>query len=493
MEVFDFYRKEFKRIPSPLISISFSNPYRQGSQLDPIYESGWNRKSGWLKLVHVCRKWRRIVLASPSRLDLSFDMTARNPGHMKTIFSPRLPPIPIRIDYVHGAQTYNDLCRVVTALKHRNRVRGIVFKGPDAHLGKLFKAMKSSPFPVLERLEICHSYLGSHLKLPPRVSAPNLRRLELCTVSFVSISQLLSSATALVDLSLQMDSIFGPSLTVSLVAYLQAMPCLACLSLTLSDRSPRAKIQVPSLKGETIVPLPKLTFFHFRGHRAFLDVLLAGLAAPALQAFDIELRDDDMSPLCQLGRFITEIEAEYYACRVPSFCSWSLQPLFCLYLATRSERTYILEPQFKFYSKDIIQIGNALAPKLAVVEELFLDSVDKNTSTPWHRLLELFRGVKILSVHYDIALDVAHSLQQEHGESAVVLPSLDEIKLRLEFSYDGEDERRSRLAAFEPIAAAREQGGRSVKVSCVDWRLKELSEFAFMVRCDLSSLKSPGF
>jgi hypothetical protein len=54
---------------------------------------------------------------------------------------------------------------------------------------------------------------------------------------------------------------------------------------------------------------------------------------------------------------------------------------------------------------------------------------------------------------HEIALNIAHSLQQEHGEPAVVL--LEEIKMRLKFSSHIAENHwqrrlRSDLAAFEP-------------------------------------------
>jgi hypothetical protein len=468
--------------------------------LVPAYERGWNRRSGWFTLAHVCRKWRRIMLASTSRLDLSLVIIAKNPGHIKTIFTPRLPPLPIRIDYEYGTSTYNDLGRMVAALKHRDRVRGIVFKGPDEHLEKLFKAMKF-PFPTLDRLEICHSC--GDLKLPPtflRGSAPRLRRLKLSTVLFASISRLLSSATALVELSLNIDTIIGPSPAESLVGYLQAMPCLRWFALTLREGYSPAKIQAHPMKGETVVPLPKLTFLHFCGHQAFLDALLAGLAAPSLQAFDIELLDNNMPSFCHLGRFITDIEAEYHAFRLVSLSEGS----FCLSLVTRSECLEDLNPHFRFYSRDIMQIANALSPKLAAVEELLLDYVDKPcASTPWRSFLELFCSIKILRLHRRIAVNIAHSLPQGLGEPEAVLPSLEEIELRYFRSHVAEDQRRSDLAAFEPFVVTRQQAGIPVKIfwSEVHYYLRcklysdyldRIGEWAFIFWCD-SWLKSPGF
>jgi hypothetical protein len=469
--------------------------------LVPIYERGWNRISGWFTLAHVCQKWRRVVLASTSRLDLSLVIIAENPGCMKTVLTPRLPPLPIRIDYEYGTLMYNDIGRMDAALKHRDRVRGIVFKGADEHLEIIFKAMKF-PFPALDRLEIYHSC--GDLKLPPtflRGSAPRLRRIILSPVLLASISRLLSSATALVELSLNIDTIIGPSPAESLVAYLQAMPCLRWFALTLRKGYSLAKIKAHPMKGETVVSLPRLTFLHFSGRQAFLDALLARLAAPSLQAFDIELLDNNMPPFCHLGRFITDIEAEYHAFRLVSLSEGS----FCLSLVTLSECLEDPNPHFRFYSRDIMQIAYALSPKLAAVEELLLDYPDKPwASTPWRSFLELFCSIKILRLHRRIAVNIGHSLPQKLGEPEAVLPSLEEIELRSNFrSHVAEDQRRSDLAAFEPFLVTRQQAGIPVKifwseVHCysrcklyLDY-LNRISEWAFMFWCD-SSLRSPGF
>ena len=42
--------------------------YRQDMELLPRYEIIWNSNDGWFKLTHVCRRWRRLVHLSPTRL-----------------------------------------------------------------------------------------------------------------------------------------------------------------------------------------------------------------------------------------------------------------------------------------------------------------------------------------------------------------------------------------------------------------------------------------
>jgi len=462
-----------------------SRRHQYESQLVPVYERQWNRKHGWFKLAHVCRKWRRIVLESPARLDLSLVLVEHNPGNVKTIR--RLPYLPIRIDYAHGIPTSNDVSRVVSALKQCDRVRGMVFKGRDSQLKKVFGEM-NRPFPALERLEIGPLSGVYHLPLvlPPTFlggSAPRLRRLKMSDVPLKSISQLLSSATALVELSLEIDTVFGPSPTASLVAYLQSMPCLRWLALKLPCAIFHTHIPASPENGGKIVPLSKLTFFHFYGRQVFLDGLVSGLAAPSLQTFDIDLnefRDGPLSPIRHISRFLADINSEYHGFRVIS----SGHSSFCLSLLACSECIDNPDPHFNFNSRRVMQISNALSPRLAIVEELFLISLHNSSpsATPWRRFLGLFHDVKVLRLQHNIMFDIAHSLQQDQGESVPVLPSLEEIELRTTSRSSEsavQDERRSAMEAFEPFIATLQQAGRPVKifwreVQDVTWRFESL-------------------
>ena len=137
-------------------------------------------------------------------------------------------------------------------------------------------------------------------------------------------------------------------------------------------------------------------------------------------------------------------------------------------------------PPFPFLSRRVMQISNALSPRLAIVEELFLISLHNlsPSATPWRRFLGLFHNVKVLRVQHNIMFDIAHSLQQDQGESVPVLPSPEEIELRTTSRSSEsavQDERRSAMEAFEPFIATLQQAGRPVKifwreVQDVTWR-----------------------
>jgi hypothetical protein len=151
---------------------------------------------------------------------------------MKTILSPRLQPLPIVIYYSLAPFDSKDISRLHSALRHHDRVCEIAIVGLKADFTKFLKDTKR-PFPILESLELRYGN-PSPLDLPTKFlggSTARLKRLQLDCVVFSSIARILSSATGLIELALEMDTAFGPSPEESLPAYLQAMPFLRRLRL----------------------------------------------------------------------------------------------------------------------------------------------------------------------------------------------------------------------------------------------------------------------
>ena len=324
------------------------------------------------------------------------------------------------------------------------------------------------PFPALERFEICCPCL---LKLPPtflRGSAPCLRCLKMLAIHFKSISQLLLSTTALVKLSLQIDTVFGPSPMTLLVAYLQNIPWLHRLTLSLPSLILPTSILAFSENGGRIVPLSKLTFFCFYGYQVFLDDLMSRLAALSLQTFSTKLPGSSISPIWHISWFIADINAEYHRFQVTLLHYGS----FKFSLLALSECINNPNPHFNFHSQDIMQISNTLSPRLAIVKKLFLISFYKLSppATPWcwHQFLRLFPNVKVLRLQYKIMFEITHSLQQDQGKSdTTVLYSLEEIKLHTwsrSMGSAAKDKWRSVMAAFKPSIASLQQAGHPVKI-----------------------------
>jgi len=57
----------------------------------------WSRERWWYKLVHVCRQWRSLILASPPHLGLCLVFTYRTPVARMLAHS---PPLPLIIDHL---------------------------------------------------------------------------------------------------------------------------------------------------------------------------------------------------------------------------------------------------------------------------------------------------------------------------------------------------------------------------------------------------------
>jgi hypothetical protein len=154
-----------------------------------------------------------------------------------------------------------------------------------------------------------------------------------------------------------------------------------------------------------------------------------------------------------------------------------------LSLLLHSERIDEPNPCFDFHSRDIMQISNALSPRLAVVEELLLDSFHIFFSPPaslWRRFLVLFHNVKVLRLQHSVMFVIARSLRLNQGQSAPVLPSLEEIVLYAPMGYATRDEHRSdAIEAFEPSIAALRRAGRPVKIVC-----REVEKMTFSYQDD---------
>ncbi|KAH8990408.1 hypothetical protein EDB86DRAFT_1774082 [Lactarius hatsudake] len=145
-------------------------------------DQGWNLERWWYKPIHVCRKWRHLVLSSPTRLDLHLVCTYGIPVEAMLSHS---PPLPIIIFYpeITGKTSAADEEGALFALQQRERVRRIQVTATTTILCNLFKAMDNE-FPMLERLAL-HSSTESRtgLMLPEKLQAPPLRHLTLSNIA----------------------------------------------------------------------------------------------------------------------------------------------------------------------------------------------------------------------------------------------------------------------------------------------------------------------
>jgi hypothetical protein len=478
------------RLPDEVLLEIFDS-YRQNildSHLQGVdqYDHQWRNKYAWFNLAHVCRRWRSVVFASSSRLDLNVIVGPEKPNHIKTILSGHLP---ILIDYLHfhqqgqGDITDSALWRMRAVLRHRDRVRGISisFRGgrDDDHWHVIFeKFMKATSyyFPALDNLVLSFpsdpqvGIPATFLRGPDQLHLP-LRRLRLDGVSFGSVSGLLLSATALTDLTLNvaynaagLDSSQGVGSF--LVACLQSMKSLRSLDLYLTTGGDLRLIsQHPTPKD--IVPLLKLTRFHYSGPTMSLNTLMSGISAPSLKYTRFILYN--RTPLLHFSRLIDDVTEEFRSVSVAFDVDH-----FRLLSSTHSGKIDHFNPSFRFHvncSPDSIKSINATpSTKLAMAQELALIIASRNLTRQEDvfslgEFLRQFRSVRVLRLN-QFMQEVGLYLQQDNGEA--MLPQLEEIELITCLTgYTDQDYQRrvaQALAAFEPFVSARERAGRIVKV-----------------------------
>jgi hypothetical protein len=420
------------------------------------------------------------MFASSFRLDLSITVGPRKPGHIKTILSGHLP---ILIDYsclyhywhLYGLEdiTGSALWRMRAALRHRDRVREISFRGCGVIFRKFIRATNYH-FPALESLDL-GSPCDQELDIPatflggPDQPDLRLRHLRLYGAFLASVSGLLLSATALTDLTLNVSSNADWSQGSFLLACLQGMQCLRSLDLT-TPNDPRDS-QSQHSTPKDIVPLLKLTHFVYSGPTIFLNNLMSGISAPSLQ--DAHFMLCIGLPLLYFSRIIDDVTEEFRSVSV----TFNLEDFYLL-SSTHSGKIDHLKPSLSFnvnrYPDSIKSINSPPSTKLAMAEELALTFFCWNI-TEWEHVFSLreflrqFRSVRVLRVKNPFLWEVGLYLQQDDGQA--ILPVLEEIELSISYWTRYSDEEYQRRAAkaladFEPFVSAREREGRSVKVYC---------------------------
>src|SRR6266404_2359916 len=167
-----------------------------------INESGlkpWKWK--WIRLVHVCRRWRQIIFASPNCLNLQLLCTDGTPVTKKLGC---WPDFPIALEYVNfNMVTPNDQVHIVTLLRQQpDRLRRLDLPLAYERARKMVIAMEK-PVPALTNLILRIKDVGFNIILPDWFLggfAPLLQEIIIQGIAFPALPKLLSSAQDLVSL-----------------------------------------------------------------------------------------------------------------------------------------------------------------------------------------------------------------------------------------------------------------------------------------------------
>ncbi|KAI0283791.1 hypothetical protein BC826DRAFT_1190147 [Russula brevipes] len=236
----------------------------------------------WHTLVHVCRRWRVLVFASPRRLNLR--LLCRGPRRVRAMLD-IWPALPIEINDAWMGEWREVLDNIIAALEHPDRVRSIALRPSSSSAWNALVAAMQVPLPELTYLWLWSpgvspvfpdSFLGG--------SARRLRTLKLANISFPAVSNLLLSASDLVDLSM-LDIHSGYISPDAFVACLSSLNRLEYLRLGFKSR--RSRPDQPSPPPQTRVVLPALTSLTFQGMADDLDDFLTRIDTPVLNKFSM--------------------------------------------------------------------------------------------------------------------------------------------------------------------------------------------------------------
>jgi hypothetical protein len=381
----------------------------------------------WPRLVHICRKWRRLVFASKRDLHLRLFCTHGTPV-MKALNC--WPALPIVVQYGGSleldAPAPEDDDDIIAALKHSNRVTSISVTITNPLLEKLSAIER--PFSELEDL-----ILFSHDSVLPTLPSAfgrgtRLRRLHLTRLAFSAIPLLLYSSMNLVDLRLHEVPNPWLSSPEALTDALSEMALLQSLSLHFLPTG-RLGVSPPSRKR---VVLPSLTLFDFQGITKYLEDFLAGINAPLLG--DIEatfFKEDIMSDLSQLGKFIDrmKIHKSYPQAHILS-SERSISISFIQPGVPTSIRLHVLCELFSEQLYSMTRLFILFSAFLAYVEDLRISTTRQPTqeddaySGEWSRSINLFRGVKWFHLDGSSSMTIVRALQQPNE---TVLPAMHKL------------------------------------------------------------------
>jgi hypothetical protein len=428
----------------------------------------WERQRWWYKLAQVSRRWRYIILASRSVLDLHLLCTYGVPVADMLAHSPSLP---LTIYYNNGdrTMTIEDEQGVLLALSHRDRLHRIALRMPAPNLDKFISTM-DEPFPILERMYIYSlTEEETGLTLPQTFQAPNLRRIHLWYSALPIRSPLLTSTVGLVYLSLggiPRSAYFPPSY---LLTRLALMPQLEKLGI--GFHSPiqnhdvvRQLLDTPIL---THITLPNLRVFSFRGVSAYLEGLLARISTPILSVLVVLFFNQLTFTVPWLFQTIqTSQNLRFNAVRL-AFCS-DFADLIVDPHSRQWDRPLhlrIMCRPFDWQVASAMQILATLSPVLSVVEVLTLSHEENSRSsethneidrTQWRELLRSFSNVKVLHLENEIVEALSHSLRSDDGEMTLeLLPNLEEL------SYSGGHDV---SGAFTSFINERQAAGHTVRL-----------------------------
>jgi F-box-like len=393
------------------------------------------REEAWQSLVHVCRRWRSIIFASPRYLNLQLVCSDTTPARdMLDVW----PALPLIISH-YGGYRAGGADNIIAVLERRDRVCQITVQSSNM---EIFLAAMQQPFPELTDLSLCFysttvpvvpdSFLGG--------SAPRLEHLLLDGIPFPGLPKLLLSATHLVDLYLSGIPHSGYISPDVMATSLFALTSLQ--RLTLKFRSPRS---CPGQASRRLPPstrsvLPVLSYFWFEGVTKYLEDLVACIDAPRLNKLNISFINDIVFDTPRFMQFISRTPMSR-ALKKAHLSLRNCDANLCFSSQASGDGDLyveILRQGLDWQLSSLEQFCTSSLPPLSMLKDLYIyedlnsepDWKDDIENGLWLQLLHPFTAVKNLYLSEEIALRIGPALQElAEGRTTEVLPALQNIFL----------------------------------------------------------------
>jgi F-box-like len=417
----------------------------------------------WHNLVHVCRRWRSVIFASPHHLSLRLVCKSRTPVR-KTLDAWPALPIGIQAHPIH-----EDEDNIVAALEHSDRVSRIELSGLTGFQLERCASVMQEQFPPLTFLwlelydpiapVLTDAFLGG--------SAPRLRTVLLNGIPFPTLPRLLLTSSDLVNIQLWNIPVTGYFSPEVLAICLSALTRLE--SLSIEFQSPRSTPDRTNRHPPPLTPavLPALTRLYFQGVSEYLEDLVARINAPLVSHVMITFFNQLVFDIPQLPQFIDRTEKLMPLNRAAvTFRPHTVG--ITLYSTTGPAKLDLQiscrESDWQISSMEQICIQCSLllsrVERLEVHEGSFLRPqwLDDMDSAQWLELFIPWTSVQSLHVSEELQPLVAPALQDLTGRRAAeVLPAL--RTLFLEGLQHG-----SMSGSIEPFIAARKLSDHPVAV-----------------------------
>jgi hypothetical protein len=402
----------------------------------------------WIKLAHVCRRWRSVIFQSPHRLNLQLLCSPYTPTRDTLDIWPPLPLIIYNFFEIFEEEERSNFGNVVAALEHNDRVRKIRLEDlSSSQMGYLTdSAAMQKPFLELTDLQlslfaddgqepILHdSFLGK--------TAPRLQSISLNRMPFPALPKLLLSATHLVELYLDNIPSSGYIPPVAMATSLSALTNLESLELRFRYPRPRPALETrrPPPPPLTRSILPSLTKIKFKGASEYLEEILARIDAPRLDKFDITFFNQIIFDLPQLFQLISRRPTLWAPEKgYIDFHSSSVEFRSQAYrYAELGLDVRIACTVSEWQLSSLEQVCTSSFPPVPTLEDLYIlenrtyppDWQDDVENTLWLELLHPFVALKNLYISKEFVSRFAPALQDlVGGRSTEVLPTLENVFL----------------------------------------------------------------